>query len=1031
MTLTLSTTKDCMLSKFIKQIKKHLALRFFAIYLFVFLVYLFGQSGLAQANNYRFRFINLPENYKNQYITLLDEDPAGMLWFVTNNGLHRYDGNQVLTFDMQSKPALPDININYLFADSHNNLWIATRKQLLIFGLKNWTIITVPFDSAVFVKTRDRQITSISEGKDGTVYIGSANGKLFSFIHGRLQFIEQIRKPLWDSGVNFPAIKTLTENKKDELWLTTEKGQVVRLCNYKTVAVPTYYEPDTLKKRNIDFLAFTRLGECLVNAGSAGAFLLDTTNSQLSAIAPPNGLPAFQKATNYATMLTENKVAFFFADYNVDKKGLGIYDLADGSFKNFSSVYPYAFKSSIFRRLRSKNKQVIISTDRGIASVSYIDNPFSVSLTGIENINSVRTIFKNADSGLYVASYQEKLILLNELTNVKKTLSEKMVSCVIPWGKDSLLAGTEGGNPQWYAIRTNLFSPVLKTDPTVAEKVNNFIQCLCRENDTSVWVGTYQGCYLLNPLNGHILEARMGTNEKLLQQLNIYDILKIGPYRFFATSGGIFKYSSINRSLQKLFSAENQLLSDAGYSSLRFAADQIWAGSLGNGILVFDTSGQIKKKITVAEGLASNVVFSLPASGDYLLAGTSNGLSLINISSGDIHNYSSSQYLPSNEFNRSAWFVKADTVYMGTVNGLIRFKVQQLLQASKKEPHINFSYLAIGNGDQTLYNYTVGYQNTGPLIIPAGTNYFSIGMGGTDDATAELDLYYRFSNGNTWQGIGQQREISFVNLAPGKYTVQVAGRQPDGQWIDHLLNIPVVLKPTFYQTVWFKAILVLIGAVLVWLGVRYREKNLRKEHQLRNRIAADLHDEVGSALTRIYFQAGMLAADADVSSNKPVLQESLQQIAVGSQEALASMSDMVWSIDARYDNVADMVARMKDHVVRLQNELECHINLSVSGNHENWPMAQMVRQNILLIFKEAVNNAIKYGYGKAVNISVAFEDSHFALTVVNQIQHDNHRPTIQGGHGLQHMQLRAEKIKGELCIQKNGDTFALHLSIKI
>lgn len=983
----------------------------------------------GQPNNYHFHFINLPESFRNQYITLMDEDAAGMLWFITNNGLHRYDGNQVLTFDMQSHPALPDINILYLFADSHKNLWIATRNDLVRFDLQTWTTQIIHLSGEQFLTTRDREISAIAEDTDGTIYIGTGNGKLFRFASGGLQLITQLRLPGFASSGNYPVVTTIQAFDQHYLWLTTDKGQVVQVNKRNSISA-RYYEPAALKEASIRFFTRSNAGKYMLYAEGFGAYLLDTATGTATQLITPPGLPLLHTGINYPIADQDDKVALLFAGYGANEKGFGLYDFKTNSFENLNAIYPSSLKNSIFRKTKYRNKKIYVSTDRGIAVISYTKNPFYTSQSDLQNANSIRMIYKTKSGQLYIGSYKEKFVLTNEITNEKRQLSDIMVSCIIPWKKDTFLVGTEGDFPQWYYPSSNQLIPVFKE--AISAQLNSQVLRLCKENDSLVWAGTYAGCYLFNPEKGTLIKTALTDENSPIQKMNVSDILKRGSTLYFATWEGIFKYNTAANSISRLFIKTDSNYATARFNCMQLIDGNIWAGTSGKGILVFDTSGRILKKITTTEGLASNIVFSLPKSGEYVTAGTSNGISIININSDSIRSFSSSYYLPANEFNRSAWFVQNDTVYMGTVNGIIRFNVPQLLHTKQSKPQIRFSGFSISDGNNTINDYTVAYRNNPVITIPAGTQYFSLGFSGSDAAAAELDLYYRLGENSTWQQIGQQRAITFVNIAPGNYTIQIAARLADGQWTENLLTIPLKVQPTFYQTWWFKIILIAAGAGLVWLGMKYREQNLRKEEQLRSRIASDLHDEVGSALTRIYFQAGLLSADTEALPAAQTNNLALQKIAASSQEALSSMSDMVWSIDARFDNAVDMVGRIKDYVARLHDEMECSCTFEVSGNYKNKPLSQVVRQNILLIFKEVVTNAIKHGDGKNIHATAVFEENDFSLTVENglPLQKENLNK-VQGGHGLQSMQLRAGKIKATLNIDKTQTKFSVRLRAKL
>jgi len=250
----------------------------------------------------------------------------------------------------------------------------------------------------------------------------------------------------------------------------------------------------------------------------------------------------------------------------------------------------------------------------------------------------------------------------------------------------------------------------------------------------------------------------------------------------------------------------------------------------------------------------------------------------------------------------------------------------------------------------------------------------------------------------------------------------LASRLPDGQWTNASLVVPLQINPTFYQTIWFKCLLLLCVALIVWGIFKYREYIQRKERRLRISIASDLHDEVGASLTRIYYQADHVHAKVNGSLE---INKHLQQIAETSKQALSTMSDMVWSIDSRFDTMKDLVIRMKDYVYKLQEEFDFQYRFNIRGDYDALAVTQIVRQNLFLIFKEAITNVMKYGDGKEAVIELVFDHS-FRMVIKNGFA-DRKEPIAdrQGGHGLQNMKRRAAKINAHLEVLEAGEQFQL------
>lgn len=219
-----------------------------------------------------------------------------------------------------------------------------------------------------------------------------------------------------------------------------------------------------------------------------------------------------------------------------------------------------------------------------------------------------------------------------------------------------------------------------------------------------------------------------------------------------------------------------------------------------------------------------------------------------------------------------------------------------------------------------------------------------------------------------------------------------------------------------------------IALALMLLAAWYRNRvqKIRREQNIRNRIAADLHDEVGSSLTRIFYQASMLSAGHRTDGKQD---KQLNLIADTSKQALLTMSDMVWSIDARFDTMKELVIRMKDYVYRLREELDFSYRLEERGEVESGKVSQTVRQNLFLIFKESLTNALKYGDGSEIVIVIAI-DKTIQLVITNR--YAAKRSAVadqQGGRGLENMRRRATKIGGVLSVDEHDGVFKLSLTL--
>lgn len=190
---------------------------------------------------------------------------------------------------------------------------------------------------------------------------------------------------------------------------------------------------------------------------------------------------------------------------------------------------------------------------------------------------------------------------------------------------------------------------------------------------------------------------------------------------------------------------------------------------------------------------------------------------------------------------------------------------------------------------------------------------------------------------------------------------------------------------------------------------------------MRTAIASDLHDEIGSTLTRISINSELLTMGE--STDK----EALEIISNDSKKAISSISDIIWSVDARNDNKEDLVLRMKDHAHKMLEDI-AEVHYSVNGLSSTVNIPQSLRQNIYLIFKEAVNNIIRHNVSPKVWINLENGHDGFTMEIKNSIQHK--KSTGYKGQGLKNMEMRARRINATIKISETEGVFSVTLHMK-
>jgi two-component system, NarL family, sensor histidine kinase UhpB len=224
--------------------------------------------------------------------------------------------------------------------------------------------------------------------------------------------------------------------------------------------------------------------------------------------------------------------------------------------------------------------------------------------------------------------------------------------------------------------------------------------------------------------------------------------------------------------------------------------------------------------------------------------------------------------------------------------------------------------------------------------------------------------------------------------------------------------------------------LLLAGITIVFLGNRSKLKNLEEKQKLRNKIAADLHDEVGSTLSSISMMSTI--AQKNIQQNQWEKTETIvNKINRDSRQTLDAMDDIIWSVNPGNDSLRLVLLRLKEYANPLLEvqEVECRFNIQTDA--ENEVMGMIPRRNLYMIAKEAINNAAKYAQASKVVVEIKKQANELVLNIEdNGKGFDIEAPSSR--NGLKNMEKRAKEINGKLKITselQKGTTVNLRLPI--
>jgi signal transduction histidine kinase len=264
-----------------------------------------------------------------------------------------------------------------------------------------------------------------------------------------------------------------------------------------------------------------------------------------------------------------------------------------------------------------------------------------------------------------------------------------------------------------------------------------------------------------------------------------------------------------------------------------------------------------------------------------------------------------------------------------------------------------------------------------------------------------------------WVFAGNRNFATYTNLDPGEYIFKVIGSNNDEIWNKNGSSIRLIINPPFWRTWWFILLSVTIIGGTIFYFIQMHVKDLLAVERVRIKLAADLHDNIGSSLTEISILSEIISSKLD-SVNTEVL-KNLKMISDNSRKLIDKMSDIVWLVNPNRDSLYDLIIRLED----TYSEILAYKNISIRSQNlqslQKISLSMERRQNLYLIFKEAINNAVTHS-----NCSEILLDANIKGKILEMTLKDNGEGFLQSGNsqgnGLYNMSHRAKTIGGNLNI---------------
>jgi len=827
----------------------------------------------AQADQYKFRRIDISDGLSNNQVTSFLHDSAGYIWMGTGSGLNRYDGYSFKTFKNVIGDTLSIANneITQMFMDHEGKFWLMYHEGFnCIFDPITEKAYT---DHPLFhkqVPINLQFITDMLVDKKGNLWISNSQTGLYHYDVDADKLTLLPTNPNNAKLMSSSHISDMSFDSDGDLWICNQAGVVEK------IDIETFYVTSRIKVLNI-----AEIGE--------------TPNLSMFI---DNDDDIWVYATNY-----------------------------------MRGVYYYSCNAKIMRHFTSENQQYHI-TNNNVCCVEQDD--FGMIWVGIDhgginvidknnlkcfqlshNVydpislshNSVKALYKDNIGRIWVGTFksgacsyhrnQYKFQFVKNIPNDPNSLPFNDINTFAEDKNGNIWLGTNGGGLIYLDRRTGKFTTYRSKSDDANGLSSNVIVSLCVDHDNNLWIGTYYGGLLKFDGKNFTCYRHDANDPRTISDDKVWCLLEDSEQRLWVgTLGGgldVYDFKS-DRFLHYRNGGINSVHSDYILSLAEDHEKNIWIGT-SQGVDQYDyQSGRFvhyQNNSETANSLVGNVVMCIePDSRGWIWFGTRDGISCFNPKNHTFNNITESDGLPTNIIQS----LKEDDeggMWFSTLNGignlqfadnpdftnykLYKFDIIDGLQGKEYNEHSGYRLrtgeILFGgaNGfnifnpaliqkisiksnvvitDFRLFNRSVSVETgnakkpiltknitcTNKIRIPHSQNIFSIEFSSLNNLYSERTRYqYKLDGFNSnWVTVeSNQRVASFTNLNAGNYTFRVKATDNNDEWCDDMAILEIEIVPPFYASRFAVFMYYIIVLVALMLFIRYIKKRERYKYEQR------------------------------------------------------------------------------------------------------------------------------------------------------------------------------------------------------
>ena len=994
----------------------------------------------AQPLQYRFTHLGIEDGLAHSSVNHIIQDKKGFIWIATNNGLQCYDGYRFVDhhFEFNNNNSLPSDVVLKLLEDDKGKMWVACNTGIAIIDPLFQNPKRVAID--LQVQNVSMEITGLFQDSRKKIWLTTRPYGAFMYNETANRFEPAFTTNPFNRKITLVAEEPGTRN----FWLGCDSGLAYNDVRLKTIY--TYKNNPkgiaALQHPRLHGVAITALmidsnrqlwintswsGYPLKNVGGSDFFRYDLAAQAMHTYKPPNiGGHQYAGDSKKNVWLLGNNIFSKKSEEGDDFELV----TADGN-------DPYGMDADMVTcLLEDKQHNYWLGTDNGI----YLFNPGEVKIfRGFafdekkQPVNvPVQQFLQLTNGNIWMATLGKGLFEYDLNFKPVKNYSfggntgYNLILSMHQAKNGNVWLGCQAGLLLHYDAAKGIFE---KLAPAAFDF--RTIRSIAEDQQGNIWFGTQHG--LIIKYDAHKKDFTRyadpsypdkevwGTINKIMvdRQNNLW---------ICTSNNGLMKMDVSIGKITEQFThnqKDPQSLSGIGVDNIIEYNDSLMMLS-SMGINVFNVKSKKFIHIGTQDGLPSNSVLSLQkdAIGN-IWAGFNGALVKMRGPSKKAEIYGRHDGIWNTSFENNAMqMVKGGRIVAGTSKDFYYFNPQQF-HAREAPPDVQITGFKVFDSRLNIDSCLAKDQ---AIRLSYDQNFLTIEFSAFNFLDNKLTYYYKLNGiDKDWIRAGRNLSASYTHLPAGKYSFLVRSENGDGIQSFKTNTLDIYIPPPFWLSWWFFILLALCFAYVLYFFHRLRINRLLDMEKVRDRIARDLHDDMGSTLSTINILSEMVKMKID--KDLTVTKDYINKISDNSYRMMEAMDDIVWSINPMNDNMQKITARMREYATSMLEVKDIEYTFHVDEAVKQIKLDMEARRDFFLIFKEAINNLAKYS--KCTRAKIKIET--YEYTMLMKIQDDGQGFIVKdadNGNGLTNMHKRAKSLNAKLFIDSqpgSGTTITLEV----